>query len=80
MKHFENPSCYILEELNKNYDKKKFHISLKIYGAPKLLLCSKITNFPPSEGVSEITFDSICSRSLGIVINCVLGIAPLPKW
>ena len=29
-----------------------------------VLLCSKMTSFPPSEGVSEITFDSICSRSL----------------
>ena len=29
-----------------------------------VLLCSKITSFPPSEGVSEITFGSICSRSL----------------
>jgi hypothetical protein len=29
-----------------------------------VLLCSKMTSFPPSEGVSEITFGSICSRSL----------------
>ena len=29
-----------------------------------VLLCSKMTSFPPSEGVSEIIFGSICSRSL----------------
>ena len=48
--------------------KVKNHVALKIYGAPKLytviVLCSKMTSFPPSEGVSKITFGSICSRSL----------------
>ena len=34
--------------------KVKNHVALKIYGAPKLytviVLCSKMTSFPPSEG------------------------------
>jgi hypothetical protein len=37
---FQNPSCHILEKINKNYEKKKkfgYHDhALKIYGAPKL--------------------------------------------
>ena len=32
-----------------------------------VLLCSKMTSFPPSEGVTEITFGSICSRSLCLI-------------
>jgi hypothetical protein len=34
----KNPSCYILEEIKKNYDKNFFgyHDALKNYGAPKL--------------------------------------------
>ena len=33
------PFCYILEKMNKDYDRKKlfgYHDALKIYGAPKL--------------------------------------------
>ena len=33
------PFCYVLEKINKNYDRKYFfgyHDALKIYGAPKL--------------------------------------------
>ena len=54
VKIFQNPSSYILEEINENYDKKIFgyHYALKIYG------------FPTSEEVIAITFGSICSRSL----------------
>ena len=36
---FQNPSCYILEKLNKSYDEKQifgYHDALKIYGAPRL--------------------------------------------
>jgi hypothetical protein len=36
---FQNPSCYILEKINKNYDNIFFfgyHDALKIYWAPKL--------------------------------------------
>ena len=39
VKKFQNPSCPILEKINKNYDKNKFfgcHEAFKIYGAPKL--------------------------------------------
>ena len=38
VKHFQNPSCYILENINESYDKKFFgyHDELKIYEAPKL--------------------------------------------
>ena len=32
--------------------------------AKNIMLCSKMTSFLSSEGVSEITFGSICSRSL----------------
>ena len=64
---FKNPSCYILEKINENYDEKKNlafmnHDALKTYEALKS--CSLIISFPPSEGVSKITFGSICSRSL----------------
>ena len=39
VKFFLNPSCPILEKINKNYDRKKlfgYHDALKIYGATKL--------------------------------------------
>ena len=39
VKFFQNPSCHILEKINKNYDKKLifgYCDALKIYGAPKL--------------------------------------------
>jgi hypothetical protein len=38
VKNFQNPSsCYILEKINENYDKKVgYHVALKIYEAPKL--------------------------------------------
>ena len=39
MKFFQNPSCYILEKINENYNKKiifGYHDALKIVGAPKL--------------------------------------------
>ena len=39
-----------------------------------VLLCSKMTSFPPSEGVSEITFGSICSRSLWIRIQTLKAV------
>jgi hypothetical protein len=64
VKIFQNPSCYILGKINENYNNFFFfgyHDALKIYGwhqSPKL--CTKMTRFPPSEGVSEITFGSIC--------------------
>jgi hypothetical protein len=37
VKNFQNPSCYILEKINKKYDKKYFFdimMHSKIYGAP----------------------------------------------
>ena len=36
--------------------------------------CSKMTSYPPSEGLSEITFGSICSRSL-----CSILVFPVCK-
>jgi hypothetical protein len=38
LKNFQNPSCYILEKINENYNKKKFgyHDALHFYMASKL--------------------------------------------
>ena len=41
------------------------------------MLCSKMTSFPPSEGVSEIPFGLICSRSLWIIVMLREHINPL---
>ena len=56
MINFQNPSCHILNKINETYDKKNvgYHDGLKIYGAPNLCtVSSKMTSFPPSEGVSK---------------------------
>ena len=51
-----NPSFYILEKINENYDKNIFgnHDALKFMGHKSyVLLCSKMTSFPPSEGSAK---------------------------
>ena len=56
---FQNPPCYILEKLNKSYDKKQifgYHDALKICGAPKL--CSKMASLPPTEGEFSEKFET----------------------
>jgi hypothetical protein len=58
VKNFQNPSCHILEKVNKNNIKRHF---LTIYHDA---LYTVMTSYPPSEGVSEIPCGSICSRSL----------------
>jgi hypothetical protein len=54
VKNFQNPSCPILEKINENYDKKYFLAIMKhsrfMGHQSYVLLCSKITSFPPSEG------------------------------
>ena len=78
VKIFQNPSCPMLEKLYENYDKIFFWLSWCIRDlwhtkVKYVLLCSKMTSFPPSEWVSKITFGSICSRSLWLVQwNCCL--------
>ena len=73
VKPFQNPSCYILEKINENSDKKFFWLlcCIKHLWGTKvlyLLLCSKTTSFPPSNGVSKFTFGAIFSRSLWLIL------------
>ena len=57
VKNVQNPFCVRLEIINLNYYKKYFFVYHDYQSY--VLLCSKMTSFPPSEGVSKITFGSI---------------------
>ena len=63
MKIFQNPSCYILEKINENYD--NFFLAIMMHwrfmGHQSYVVNDQFSAF---KGVSEITFGSICSRSL----------------
>ena len=54
VKFFQTPSCHILERINENYDKNFFLAIIMqkrfIGHQSYVLLCIKMTSFPPSEG------------------------------
>ena len=64
------PFCYILEKINKNYDRKKlfwYHDALKIYGAPKLCTETALSNHPAVIfWVKYQKFPQICGGGLDI--------------
>ena len=81
VKNFQNPSCYILEKMI-NILFLDIMMNQRFMGHQRyVLLCSKMTSFPPSEGVSKITFGSICSRfpCLVSLINVLVRISVLVR-